>query len=248
LVREAAAPEPSTWPIEVTNTPASQLAIDAAVAAVLSQGVWASAPDRRARVLVEPEKGYGPFSGPAVAEKGPYPFSGRDASPIRTPWMADAAAHLLRDVELQTAAARVATGFVDARFSAAPWQAVALSAEGRPLAVAGESSGRLVVASAAAASNIVTPLLMRSLANGLGAAPDLQTGEVAPIADRLLREWARPAPIPSAPVADALRQDESENDRRWLWLAALSLLGMETWMRRARRAAAEAPEEVARVA
>ena len=235
LVREAAAAEPSTWPISVTNTPASQPAIDAAVAAVLSQRVWAPAPDRRARLLVEPEKGYGPFSG-------------GDVFPIRTPWMADAAARLLRDVELQTAAARVATGFVDGQFSAAPWQAVAFSADGRPLAVAAETSGRLIVASAAGASNIVTPLLMRSLANGLGAAPDLQIGEVAPIADRLLREWARPAPNPSAPVANALRKDESENDRRWLWLAALCLLAIETWMRRARSAAAEAREEVARVA
>jgi hypothetical protein len=235
-VREAAAAEPSTWPIEVTTTPASQPAVDAAVAAILSERVWAPAPDRRARLVV------------IDAEKGPAPFSVADRAPILTPWMAGAAVRLLRDAELQAAAARVETGLVDAQFLAAPWQAVAFSADGRPLAVAAESSGRLIVASAAGASNIVTPLLMRSLANGLGAAPDLQHGEVAPIADRLLREWAHPAPIPSAPVADGLRQDESENDRRWLWLAALCLVGLEGWMRRTRSAAAEAREEVARVA
>jgi len=248
-VRDAAAAEPSSWPIEVAHAPAWQPAIDAAVAAVLSQRVWAPAPDRRARLLVvDAEKGPGPFSTATVAEKGSYPFSDGDTSPIRVPWMADAAARLLRDTELQTAAAGVATGFVDARFSAAPWQAVAFSADGRPLAVAAESSDRLLVASAAGASTIVTPLLLRSLANVLGAVPDLQPGEVAPIADRLLREWARPAAIPSAPVADALREDEGENDRRWLWLAALCLLGIEMWMRRARGAAAEARDEVARVA
>jgi hypothetical protein len=236
-VRDAAAAEPSSWPIEVAHAPTAKQAIDAAVAAVLSQRVWAPAPDRRARlVVIDADMGYDPFS---VA----------GASPIRTPWMADAAAGLLRDNELQTAAARVATGFADEKLLAAPWQTVAFSADGRAVAVAAaESPDRLVVASAAAASNIVTPLLMRSLANGIGAVPDLQHGELAPIADRLLREWARPAAIPAAPAADAFRQDEGENDRRWLWLAALCLLGIEMWMRRARNAATEAREEVARVA
>ena len=234
-VRDTAAADSTSWPIEVIHAPASKPAADAAVAAVLSRGVWAPAPGRRVRLVVD-------------AEKGPYPVSGIGASPVRTPWIADAIARLVRDDELQMAAARVATGFGDAKFSAAPWQAVALAADGRPLAVAAESTGRLVVASAAGAANMVTPLLMRSLANGIGAVPDLQHAEVAPIADRLLREWARPAAIPSVPVADALRQDEGDNDRRWLWLAALCLLGIEMWMRRARSADEEAREEISRVA
>ena len=237
LVRDAASAEPSSWPIEVAHVPEAKQAIDAAIAAVLSQRVWAPAPDRRARlVIIDAEKGYDPLSAAGV-------------SPIRTPWMAAAAAGLLRDADLQTAAARVATGFVDEKFFAAPWQAVAFSADGRPLAMAAaESPERFVVASAAAASSLVTPLLMRSLANGLGAAPDFQHGEVAPIADRWLREWTRPAASPSAPAGDAFRHDEGENDRRWLWLAALCLMGIEMWMRRPRSAATEAREEVVRVA
>jgi Aerotolerance regulator N-terminal len=234
-VRDAAAAKAPPWPIEVVHAAASKPSVDAAVAAVLSRGVRAPEPGRRARLLVEPEK-------------GPYPFSGGDVFPIRTPWMADAAARLLRDAELQTAAARVATGLVDARFSAAPWQMAALSADGRPLAVAAESAGRLIVASAAPASSLVTPLLLRSLANGLGVVPDLRHAEVAPIADRLLREWARPSASPAAPAADAVRQDGDENDRRWLWIAVVCLLGIEMGMRRSRSAEKEAREEVARVA
>ena len=162
--------------------------------------------------------------------------------------MADAAASLLRDTDLQTAAAHVATGLEDARFATAPWQAVAIAADGRPLAVAAESAGGLVVASAAGASTIAMPLLMRSLANALDVAPDLQHAEVAPIAERLLREWARPPSAPPAPTAGELRQGEGENDRRWLWLTVLCLFGLETWMRRARRGTAETSEEIARVA
>ena len=162
--------------------------------------------------------------------------------------MADAAARLLRDTDLQTAAARVAAGLEDARFATAPWQGVAFSADGRPLAVAAESSGGLVVASAAGASDLATPLLMRSLANALGVAPDFQQAEPALIPERLLREWTRPPAPPPAPTAGDLRKDDGENDRRWLWLTVLCLLGIETWMRRARRAAAETSEEIARVA
>jgi hypothetical protein len=233
-VRDVGAVESFSWPIEVVSSPAGQPAVDAAVAAVLSQRVWAPAPDRRARLVVLTK-----------GEKGPYPFS---ESAIRTPWMADAAASLWRDTDLQTAAAHVATGLEDARFATAPWQAVAISADGRPFAVAAESAGRLVVASAAGASTIAMPLLMRSLANALDVAPDWQRAEVAPIAERLLREWARPPANVPAPTAGDLRQGEGETDRRWLWLTVLCLLGLETWMRRARRDTAGTSEGIARVA
>ena len=142
-VRESAAADPASWPIEVVHAPASKPAADAAVAAVLSQRVWAPVPGRRARlVIVERGKGVRPFS---TAASEAYPFSVADASPVRTPWIADAIARLIRDDELQTAAARVATGLGDAKFSVVPWQAVALAADGRPLAVAAESPDRLVV-------------------------------------------------------------------------------------------------------
>jgi hypothetical protein len=119
----------------------------------------------------------------------------------------------------------------------------------------------------------VTPLLIRSIANGVGDLPDdiLQRAEVVPIADRLLSEWSRPAAPPAidgdqvGPEGDALfwkrasglrRERVGErgwgpvriDDARWVWLAVLCLLGVEMWMRRARKAAAEDREEIAHVA
>jgi hypothetical protein len=93
---------------------------------------------------------------------------------------------------------------------------------------------------------IATSLLMRSIVNGLAPVEDLQSAEVAPIPDRLLREWSRPAP-----GIGPLRIDTIDNDdRRWLWLAVLSLLAIETWMRRGRSSslADDEDREAARVA
>src|SRR6185295_9815457 len=111
------------------------------------------------------------------------------------------------------------------------------------------SPSRLIVVSAASASDVVTPLLMRSIANAIAGIPDLQRAEVVPISDRRLREWSRPAGVPAAPRIDALEQG-GEGDRRWFWLAALCLLAIEMWMRRAAAPAApsDSVEEAARVA
>lgn len=235
-VREAAAGDPMAWPIDVVSSKAEQPAIDAAVAAVLSQRVWAAPPDRRARlVLVEPKT--------AMAQV----VDGlSDVSPVQQPWMADAAARIAGDRELRAAAARVAAGLSDARFAAAPWQILASAADGRPLAVAAGSANRLVVASAARASDVATPVLLRSIANAIAAIPDLQRAEVVPIADALLQQWSRPSTPPASPRIETVEQD----DRRWLWLAVLCLLGLEMWIRRARTAdeANEHREETARVA
>jgi aerotolerance regulator-like protein len=236
LVRETAAPDRAGWPIEIVNTPDAQPAIDAAVAAVLSQRVWAPAAGRRARVVIS---GSDRTSGPAIPAPDPA---------IRTPWIGESAASLMRDEELQAAAARVTGGFADARFATSPWLTLAVSTDGSPLAVAAESGGRLVVASAAPPVDLFTPLLLRSIGNALGAAPALTRAEVVPIADRWLRERERPAGPPAVPDAGALRREDAENDRRWLWLAALGLLALETWMRRSRGDAGEQREDEARVA
>ena len=236
-VRETATSEAPSWPIDVVHAPDAKAAVDAATAAVLSQHVWAPAPGRRARLVIGP----GMANGSAMA----------DASPIRKAWMADAVARIARDADLNAAGARAAAGLIDARFTAAPWHTVTPAADGRPLAVAAGSPSRLIVVSAADASDVVTPLLMRSIANAIAGIPDLQRAEVVPISDRLLREWSRPSGVPAAPRLDTLQQG-SGDDRRWFWLAALCLLAIEMWMRRAPVAAAPRDsvdgEEAARVA
>jgi hypothetical protein len=266
--RDVAAGEPVLWPIDVVSSEAGRPAIDAAIAAVLWQHVWAAPPDRRARVVLVP----GPGAESGVVQAFPPPLAGipgelrrdapkreqhegggpavinglSDAAPITQPWMADAIARIARDPDLRAAGVRVADGLADARFAAAPWQPLASAADGRPLAVAAGSARGVVVASAAPASDVATPVLLRSIADAIADVPDLQRAEVVPIADAALQRWSRP-PLPvTAPAIETIDQD----DRRWLWAVVLCLLAFESWVRRARSAQAsrERETEQARVA
>ena len=166
------------------------------------------------------------------------------AEPVRRPWIADAIARLARDSDLQTATARLPHGIADASFARPSWHVVAVAADGAPVVAAAATSDRLLVASGAPASDLVTPLLMRSIANALAPAPDVTRAEVVPIADAVLREWARPPAAPATPRIDTVDAD----DRRWFWIAALVLLAVEAWMRRARRTLVDQEEGSARVA
>jgi hypothetical protein len=228
IVRDVPAAEPASWPIDAVHAPEAKAAIDAAKVAVLEQRVWAPAPARRVRVVIGAATATGAVS---------------DAAALSLPWMADAAAHIARDAELRTAASRVANGLADPRFAAPPWQMLASAADGHPLVVAAGGSAEdsstvkrpvLLVVSAAGAGDIATPLLMRSIAGGVAAIPDLQHAEVLPIADAQLRQWSRPAAPPAIPTADALRHQDVDDDRRWLWFGVLCLMGVEAWMRRVR--------------
>jgi hypothetical protein len=226
-VRDAAAREPMAWPIDVVSSKDDRPAIDAAVAAVLSQRVRAAPAGRRARVVFGQE----------------IPV---DAASITQPWMADAAARIARDPDLQHAAARVTAGLADPRLVAAPWQSLVAAGDGRPLAVAAGSASLLIVATASPASDVATPVLLRSIANAIATIPDLQGAEVVPIADAVLQQWSRPP----APVTSPRLETVDRDDRRWLWLAVLCLLALESWLRRARAedVAQAHPEEPARVA
>jgi hypothetical protein len=237
-VRDALTADPLAWPIDVVAATADQPAIDAAIAAVLSQRVWAAPPDRRARLVMLD-------AAPTAQDRAAEVAQGFSLA-IDTPWIADAVSRIAADRDLRDAASRVAAGLSDARFAAAPWQILASAADGRPLAVAAGSPDRLVVASAARASDLATPLLLRAIANGIAVPPDLQPAEVVPIADAVLRQWSRPA----APLSSPRIQSVDEDDRRWLWLVALLLMALEMWMRRARTAErlGEGRQEDARVA
>jgi hypothetical protein len=224
----AAADGTGAWPIEVVAPSEDRVAVDAAQSVVLTGRVWASPAERRASLVV-------------LARDGAAP----EAAQVRTPWIADAIARIARDADLQTAAARLARGTTGASFARQPWQAIAAAADGRPVAVAAAAGDRLLVASAAPARDLVTPLLMRAIANALAPSPDVRTAEVVPIADAVLAAWSRPPSAPAAPRIGAIDGD----DRRWLWAATLMLLAVETWMRRSRRRqASDENKETTRVA
>ena len=246
--RDVATGDRLTWPIEIVADAAHKPALDAAAAAVLSQHVWAAPPDRHARVVLIPAT---PTSG--VVHAFPPPLAGApgelrrdtpkreehegdrpavvngvsDAVPITIPWIADAVARIARDADLHAASWRVAAGLADGRFASAPWQVLAVAADGRPLAAAAGSADRLLVASAADATDLATPVLLRSIANGIATVPDLQQTEVMPIPDAVLKQWSRPP----APVASPRIETVDHDDRRWWWLAVLCLLVLEHWIR-----------------
>lgn len=246
-VRETRVADTASWPVDVDAPASARPVVDAAIAAVLSQRVWAPPPDRRARLLID---------GDARSRQD-------GARQISLPWMAEAVGRMTRDEELQTTVSR-SDGALDARYSSAPWHVIALSADGRPLIAAaaevlqppatrlrslisdssfGEArqsavgataaSHQLLVVSAAAASDLITPLLLRAIVNGLAAVPDLQATEVVAIPDAQLRAWSRPAAAPLAPSPDHVDRIDRD-DRRWLWVGTLLLLALETWMRRRR--------------
>jgi hypothetical protein len=79
-------------------------------------------------------------------------------------------------------------------------------------------------------SDVAMPVLLRSIANALAPPLDLRRAEVVPIGDAVLNGYSRP-PLPvTSPRLDGVDDD----DRRWLWLAALCLMAVEMWIRRAR--------------
>ena len=231
IVREATASTPDRFPIDIICSADARRAADAAIAAVRVERIWAAPDDRRARlVLIKKSEDM-----PALA----------DAQAVRQAWMADALSLIARDHELQTEASSVANGLSDPRFGAAPWTMVAVALDGRPLAVGAASAAGLVVVSAADASSLATPLLIRAMADGIAARPDLRAAEVLPIPDAQLQAWTRPPGPQATPRIDQVDQD----DRRSLWVLVVGLLALEMWVRRARVVAATEPnEEQARVA
>src|SRR5205823_14570569 len=150
----------------------------ASMAAVGSQRAWAPVADRRARIVLLSLNDGQSLTPVASA-----------AEPVRVPWMAEAVVRITRDARLQSAMSRLPHGISDASFARSPWQVVAVAADGAPVVAAAAASDRLLVASGGPASDLVTPLLTRSIANALADVPDVTRAEVVPIADTILREW-----------------------------------------------------------
>jgi hypothetical protein len=226
-VRDEHAGAAVSWPVDIVAPPDARPAVDAAIEAVVSQHVWTPAPDRLTRLV--------------VLDRAGRPAMTVDADPIRFAWMADAVARIARDADLQSEAAHLPAGLADRRFVTAPWQPLIAGGDGRPVVSAASSSGTLIVVSAADAFALVTPLLLRSIANSVAPAEDPTQSELLPIPDGQLRAWTRPPAAVAAPRTDTVDRD----DRRWLWAGVLMLLAVEAWMRRMRRDAAETIEQEA---
>ena len=206
-------------------------AASAAPGAVLSERVLAPIDGRRMRLVT---------AGAADLESVI-----ASATPVRDAWMADGIAAIARDRDVRAASKVETAALTDARMTRSPWIVAAKTGDGRPLAVAGSAAGALTVVTAEPASSLVAALLARAASNALGPRRPEADAEVLSIPDAQLAAWTQaPLPMP-APRPNTIDRD----DRRWLWIAALALLALESWVRgrrrEARRSAAGAEARVA---
>lgn len=168
------------------------------------------------------------------------------AGPLDEAWMFDVVDALRRDVLLDGAASRVADAPATSPTPAAT--PLARNTAGSPVVEAASApapSGRelrLFVSS-------TDPLLLAALIAGAAHAEADQTAvrrlEPITVTTDELRRWERPLPSTGVPASTP---NAGAWLGRWFWIAALALLGLETWMRRSAATPAAAEVTHARVA
>ncbi|HEX3927702.1 MAG TPA: BatA domain-containing protein [Gemmatimonadales bacterium] len=142
-----------------------------------------------------------------IVYRGAAEWSALTASSSATlaPWMADLFATVTRDDTLAAALRAAATRAADGR------QELLLFADMDP-------------------GSIASATLIAALRRGLSLGAPPAELEPATLDDGVLRAWQRPP----ATVATTHRTGDPErgsSDGRWFWLAALTLLGVEAWLR-----------------
>ncbi|HKS04852.1 MAG TPA: hypothetical protein VJR92_00945, partial [Gemmatimonadaceae bacterium] len=171
-------------------------------------------------------------------------YEGRDAvlrgaTAVNAPWMGDVIAYSRNDATLSAAAANatiVDSGAYDARFTV-----LARTESGRPAALAARAQidgrDRLVLMPLVDAGSLVSAALMSAALHALANDVPGTESEQRTLADDVIARWQRPTTVDVA-ASDITPMD---SDGRWLWVVALALLGVETFVRRRVRA----PEAVA---
>ena len=117
-------------------------------------------------------------------------------------------------------------------------------ASGFPVRVFTGEAGALLVEVDTAPGTLVAAEVLKTV---LDARPDpqhLERQEVAHVPLERLAGWSRPP----APADTTAWQQSDQSDARWVWLAALVLLGIEGWMRRRLASSATTREVDARAA
>ena len=156
-----------------------------------------------------------------------YPGHARPAAePIDSAWMTNVVAALRSD-SLLIAATRATRASGDAS-----GLIVARDAESRPIITATRAAGQLVLSAAVDPGSIASAALIAAVQRARSLAPPLAELDPSTIADQTLEAWQR------QPSTSDRAQPSGDSDGRWFWIAALLLLALETWMRRARRVTA----------
>jgi hypothetical protein len=154
----------------------------------------------------------------------------QDIVPIAGGWMLDTIARMAQDDELRRAAAaspgttRLA---VDER-----WFDVARAADGSAIVRAAAAGGELIVQVAAEPGDYLAAAALRSALHARHGRIPAAFGD-----DEIVRMPAAAIAVldrEAGEVGREVARRVERSDARWLWLAALLLLGLETWMRRPR--------------
>ena len=162
----------------------------------------------------------------------------RDARPLAQPWQTDLLVRLRADPTLIAAALNAdipATGG-DSTTDADSLTAVAFTRARVPVVRAASDQGdgrdRLLLFMRADAGSLVSAGLLAAVMRA--SLPASQATELEPsrLPEATLAEWRRPA---ASATTTRSAIDAGTSDGRWLWVLALVLLGIESWMRRGRR-------------
>jgi hypothetical protein len=170
----------------------------------------------------------------------------RDARPLGAAWMGDVVVRLRADTTLVSASAGV--GLADTTI-APPFTVIARSSNNAPVVAAASlgatgagGTARLLLWTRAPSDALATAALLLGASRALEPAMSATSGHVAPDTAQL-RRWER-APGAAPTLAASVRASDAltgPSDARWLWLAVLVLLVIETVLRRQVRAAATVP-------
>ena len=172
----------------------------------------------------------------------------RDAHALTFSWQGDVVARLRRDATLVEAAsttllpASPADPALDPQTRGpstgpSPFAVVARTRAGEPVIFAAgdrvDGRERLLLFVRDGAGSLASAALLTAIHRGsspISPATELETNRIA---EATLDAWRRVAATATSTRTD---DDAGSSDGRWLWLLALLLLGVETWMRRGKRA------------
>jgi hypothetical protein len=157
----------------------------------------------------------------------------RVATPLSSPWMGDVVTQLARDPLLATVAAdgHAASDAARGDPPGANWQTVVSAANGNPFirvaAVNTNGRERLLLLSERGADDAATAALIVAASRAASSAMPVRELEPRTLSDAELADLQR-----TAETESRRNRAAGGSDGRWLWLVALMLLGIETWLRR----------------
>lgn len=160
----------------------------------------------------------------------------KDAKTPAVPWMGRALL-AVRDNPLLVSSA--ASESVSDTVIAAPFAVVASSSSGAPVVYAAQTMikgvNRLLFFNRGNTSAITSAALIAAVSNAVAQPSALAESETTMLTDVSLKQLARAPQELSVQGRGSERKASAQaglSDGRWLWLVALLLLGVETWMRR----------------